>query len=54
MRLRQSNPRATVHQLYLKASGPSFSKRRQLNELVKGHFVNCFSRFNVQYSDIFC
>ena len=22
-------------------------------ELVKGHFVNCFSRFNIQYSDIF-
>ena len=34
--------------------GPSCSKRRQLNELVKGHFVNCFSRFNIQYSDIFC
>ena len=25
-----------------------------VNELVKGHFVNCFSRFNIQYSDIFC
>ena len=23
-------------------------------ELVMGHFVNCFSRFNIQYSDIFC
>ena len=22
-------------------------------ELVKGHFVNCFSGFNTQYSDIF-
>ena len=21
---------------------------------VKGHFVNCFSGFNIQYSDIFC
>ena len=34
--------------------GPGCSKRRQLNELVKGHFVNCFSGFNLQYSDIFC
>ena len=33
--------------------GPSCSKRRYLNELVKGHFVNCFSGFNIQYSDIF-
>ena len=33
--------------------GPSCSKRRQLNELVNGHFVNCFSGFNIQYSDIF-
>ena len=32
-------------------SGPGCSK---LNELVKGHFVNCFSGFNIQYSDIFC
>ena len=24
------------------------------NELVKGHFANCFSGFNIQYSDIFC
>ena len=23
-------------------------------KLVKGHFVNYFSRFNIQYSDIFC
>ena len=22
--------------------------------LVKGHFANCFSGFNIQYSDIFC
>ena len=29
-------------------SGPSCSKRRKLNELVKGHFVNCFSGFNIQ------
>ena len=36
-----------------KISGPSCSKRRQLNELVKGHFVNYFSGFNIQYSDIF-
>ena len=34
--------------------GPGCSKRRKLNELVMGHFVNCFSRFNIQYSDIFC
>ena len=34
--------------------GPGCSKRCQLNELVKGHFVNCFSGFNTQYSDIFC
>ena len=34
--------------------GPSCSKHRYLYELVKGHFVNCFSRFNTQYSDIFC
>ena len=34
--------------------GPSCSKRRLLNKLVKGHFVNCFSGFNIQYSDIFC
>ena len=25
-----------------------------VNELVKGHFVNCFSGFNIQCSDIFC
>ena len=34
--------------------GPSCSKRRWLNELVKGHFVNCFSGFNIHYSDIYC
>ena len=34
-------------------SGPSCSKRHKFNELVKGHFVNCFSGFNIQYSDIF-
>ena len=34
--------------------GPSCSKRCQLNELVKGHFVNCFRGFNLQYSDICC
>ena len=34
--------------------GPSCSKRLQLNELVKGHFVNCFSGFNIVYFDIFC
>ena len=33
---------------------PSCSKHREHNELVKGHFVNCFSGFNTQYSDIFC
>ena len=30
-----------------KISGPSCSKRHWLNELVKGHFVNCFSGFNI-------
>ena len=25
-----------------------------VNKPIKGHFVNCFSRFNTQYSDIFC
>ena len=35
-------------------SGPSCSKCYNLNELVKGHFVNCFRGFNLQYSDIFC
>ena len=29
-------------------SGPGCSK------LVKGHFVSSFSRFNTQFSDIFC
>ena len=38
----------------IRASWPSCSKRRQLNELVKGHFVNCFSESNIKYSDIFC
>ena len=38
---------------HYKQSGPSCSKHRRLNELVKGHFVNCFSGFNIQYSDIF-
>ena len=37
-----------------KSTGPSCSKRRQPHELLKGHFVNCFSGFNIQYSDIFC
>ena len=32
----------------LKKSGPGCSK------LVKGHFVNYFSRFNIQFSEIFC
>ena len=27
--------------MYLKIPGPSCSKHRKLNELVKGHFVNC-------------
>ena len=34
--------------------GPSCSKPLWVNELVKGHFVNCFSGLNIQYSDIFC
>ena len=34
--------------------GPSCSKCRYLKELVKGHFINYFSGFNIQYSDIFC
>ena len=25
-----------------------------VQSVVKGHFVNCFSGFNIQYSDIFC
>ena len=33
--------------------GPSCSKHRLHNELIKGRFVNHFSRFNIQYSDIF-
>ena len=35
----------------LHSLGPSCSKLRLL---IKGHFLNCFSRFNTQYSDIFC
>ena len=35
-------------------SGHSCSKHRYLNELVKGHFVNDFSGFNTQYSEIVC
>ena len=27
---------------------------QSVNEFVKGHFVNCFSGFNKQYSEIFC
>ena len=43
-----------------KTSGPSCSKRRYLYELVKGHFVNSFSRFNIliffaeKYVSSFC
>ena len=33
-------------------AGPICSKRRKLKELVKGHFVNWFSGFNIQYSDV--
>ena len=29
-------------------------KASLLNKLVKGHFVDHFSGFNIQYSDIFC
>ena len=42
------------HREIRKISGPSCSKHHYLNELVKGHFVHCFSGFNIQYSDIFC
>ena len=41
------------HKEKQKTPGPSCSKRRQHNERVKGHFVDCFSIFNIQYSDIF-
>ena len=27
---------------------------QSVNELIKGHFVNCFCGFSAQYSDIFC
>ena len=36
------------------ALGPVVQSVVKLNELDKGHFVNCFSGFNIQYSDIFC
>ena len=36
--------------LYLRAQ---LFKASLLNELVKGHFVSCFSGFNRQYSDFF-
>ena len=35
-----------VFTVQINDSGPSSSKRRYFNELVKGHFVKCFSRFN--------
>ena len=34
--------------------GPVVQSVISLTELVKGHFVNCFSEFNTQYSDLFC
>ena len=37
-----------------KISGPGCSKHCWLNKLIKDHFVNCFSGFNTQYTDIFC
>ena len=49
-----SNLYAHIANQKMSRPGPSCSKRRKLNELVKGHFFNCFSRFNIQYSDIFC
>ena len=39
---------AKINRNRCKTSGPGCSKRRYLNELVKGHFVNCFSRFNIR------
>ena len=46
--------RDTFHEITPSYSypGPRCSKCCQLNELIKGHFVNCFSGFNMQYSDI--
>ena len=32
-----------------KTTGPSCSKHRKLNGLIKGHFVNCFRGFHIQY-----
>ena len=40
-----------LYRMAEKIPGPSCSK---LNEFIKGHFVNCFSRFNIQYANIFC
>ena len=31
-----------------------FASSLRVNELIKGHFINYFSGFNIQYSDIFC
>ena len=38
---------------YLFNSGPSCSKRRQLNELVSGQNVNCSSKYNIKFTGIF-
>ena len=37
-----------------KLQGPVVQSVVSLTKLVKGHFVNCFNGFNIQYSDIFC
>ena len=37
---------------YLIIQGPVV--QNVINELIKGHFFNCFSGFNTQYSGIFC
>ena len=34
--------------------GPVVQSVVSLSSSFKGHFVNCFSGFNIQYSDIFC
>ena len=45
---------SVIQNIRINVQGPVVTKRRYLNELVKGHFVNCFSGFNIQFSDIFC
>ena len=44
------SPKESAISLSLKKKN---KQNRCLNELIKGHFVNCFSGFNIQYSGIF-